>query len=161
MRHDLSGRRIEAPFEKGGDDMATIVRWSPFRELDSIEHGMRRMFSEFGFVPAVVPAADVYETNEEFVVELEVPGFVERELGIEITDHTLVVKGERTEVKEEKEEKEIRLRERLEEKFERRFFLPTDADTEQLKATFTKGVLEVHAPKLPTSIPHQVEITKA
>jgi HSP20 family protein len=138
--------------------MATIVRWSPFRELESIERSMRRAFSEFGLAPAFVPAADVYETKEDFVVELEVPGFDEQELGIEVTDHTLVVKGERTQTKEEKE---FRLRERLEEKFERRFFLPEDADTEHVKATFVKGVLEVHAPKLAASIPQKIEITKA
>jgi HSP20 family protein len=138
--------------------MATIVRWSPIRELESMERGMRGMFRDFAFVPAVVPAADVYETKEDFVVELEVPGFAEQELGIEVTDHTLVVKGERTEATEDKE---FRLHERLEEKFERRFYLPADADTAHLKATFSNGVLEVHAPKLPESIPHQVEITKA
>ncbi|MGZ4415745.1 MAG: Hsp20/alpha crystallin family protein [Gaiellaceae bacterium] len=105
--------------------MATMIKWSPFRELDWMERGMRRMFDEFGFAPAL-PAADVYETKDEFVVELEVPGFEEKELGIEVTDHTLVLKGERTEAKAEKE---FRLRERLEQKFERRFYLPADTDT--------------------------------
>ena len=140
--------------------MATIVRWSPFRELDWMERGMRRMFDEFGFTPSVVPAADVYETKDEFVVELEVPGFDQKELGIEVTDHTLVVKGERAEAKTEKE-KEFRLHERLEQRFERRFHLPPDADTEHVKATFVKGVLEVHAPKHAVTTPHRIESAKA
>jgi HSP20 family protein len=138
--------------------MGTIVRWSPLRELDWMEGGMRRMLDEFGFAPAALPAADVYETTDEFVIELEVPGFEEKELGIEVTDHTLVLTGERTATKAEKE---FRIRERLEEKFERRFHLPTTADTEQVKAKFGKGVLEVHTPKLAISTPHKVEITKA
>lgn len=139
--------------------MATLVKWSPFRELDVLERGMRRMFDDFGFTPAALPAADVYETKDEFVVELDVPGFEQKELGIEVTDHTLIVKGERLETKEE--DKEFRLHERLEETFERRFFLPTDADTKHVKATFGKGVLVVHTPKLAIPTPQKIEITKA
>jgi len=123
-----------------------IVKWSPFRELDLMERRMRRMLEEFGFGPITLPAADVYETPEEFVVELEVPGFAEKELGIEVSDHTLVVKGERKEVKEERE-KAFLLHERLEKAFERRFELPPEADAEKLTATFVNGVLEIHAPK--------------
>ena len=140
--------------------MVTIVRRSPFHELDWMERGMRRMFDEFGFAPSIVPAADVYETENEFVVELDVPGFDHKELGIEVTDHTLVLTGEREEVKAEPE-KDFRLRERLEERFERRFHLPPDADTEHVKATFVKGVLEVHTPKLAAATPHKIEIQKA
>jgi hypothetical protein len=50
-----------------------IARWTPFRELDTIERRMRRMLEGIGFVSALLPAADVYETADEFVVELEVP----------------------------------------------------------------------------------------
>ena len=138
--------------------MATIVRWSPLRDLDWMDRGVRRIFDDFGFAPGVLPPADVYETKDEFVVELEVPGFAEKELGIEVTDHTLLVKGERIEGKEEPE-KEFRLRERLEQKFERRFFLPADADTTHVKAKFDKGVLEVHTPKLAIPKPQKIEIT--
>lgn len=139
--------------------MATIVKWSPFHELDSMERRMRRMLEETGFAPTLPPAADIYETGEEFVIELEVPGFEEKELGIEVSDHRLVVKGERSEAKEQKE-KTFRLRERLERAFERRFELPAEADTAHVQARFAKGVLEVHAPKLAVSKPKKVEITR-
>jgi HSP20 family protein len=138
----------------------TIVKWTPFTELDSMERRMRRLFGEIGFAPAFAPAADVYETDDEFVVELEVPGYEEKELGIEVFDHTLAVRGTRAKVTEEKT-KEFALHERLERQFERRFVLPSEADTEHLEAVFSKGVLEVHAPKLKTAKPKQVAITKA
>ncbi|MGZ4307933.1 MAG: Hsp20/alpha crystallin family protein [Gaiellaceae bacterium] len=137
--------------------MGTMLTWSPFEELDSIE---RRMLEGAGFAPVLLPAADIYETDDEFVMELEVPGYDEKELGIEVFDHTVRVKGERKEAKEE-EEKSFHLRERLERKFERRFELPLAADTEHVRAKFATGVLEVHAPKLAISKPHMVEITKA
>ena len=140
--------------------MTTTVKWSPLHELDSMERRMRRMLDEVGFTPVLLPPTDVYETDDEYVVELEVPGFEKEELGIEVSDHSITVKGERKEAKEQKE-KEFRLRERLERTFERRFVLPLEADTEHVQAKFVKGVLEVHTPKLAVSKPKKIEITKA
>ena len=137
-----------------------VVKLTPFREFDSMERQLRRFFGDYGLAPAFIPAADIYETGDEFVIEVEAPGYAEKELDVEAFDHTLVVKGERKEAKE-KEEKTFRLRERLENEFERRFMLPTEADTTHLKATFHDGVLEVHAPKLEISKPHRVEIVKS
>jgi len=137
--------------------MTTLVKWTPFRELDLMERRMRRMLEDVGFGPITVPAADVYETPEEFVVELEVPGFKEQDLGLEVTDHTLTVRGE-VKVETEEKEKTFILHERLEQTFERRFQLPEDADTEKLVATFDDGVLAIHAPKAPEAKPRKVAI---
>jgi HSP20 family protein len=137
-----------------------IVKWAPFTELDSMERRMRRLIEEIGIAPGLAPAADVYETDDEFVVELEVPGYEEKELSIEVSDHTLAIKGARARTREEKA-KEFALHERLEREFERRFVLPTEADTEHLKAVFGNGVLEVHAEKVPAARPKKIEITKA
>jgi HSP20 family protein len=117
----------------------------------------RRMLEDAGFGPITMPAADIYETSEEFVVELEVPGFREEELGLEVTDHTLTVRGE---VRAEKEETDrtFILHERLARQFERRFQLPADADTEKLSARFESGVLEIHAPKAPEAEARRIEI---
>ncbi|HEY7206637.1 MAG TPA: Hsp20 family protein, partial [Gaiellaceae bacterium] len=71
--------------------MTALVRWDPLRELESIDRRMRRFFD----FPSLVPPTDVYETEKELVLELEVPGFTEKELDIELSDHTLCVKGTR------------------------------------------------------------------
>jgi len=135
----------------------TIVRWSPFAEIESVDRRLRRMFDDLGIAPATLPAADIYETDKEYAFELEVPGFAEKELSVEVTDHTLVVKGEQLETKVEKD-KQYRLHERLEKAFERRFTLPLEADTTKIGAEFTKGVLTVHAPKVDVPKPRQVLI---
>jgi HSP20 family protein len=140
--------------------MLKLERWTPVRELDLMDRRMRRFFEDLGVVPALAPAADVYETDSELVVELEVPGFDEKELQIEVRDHTLSVTGEREE-DTEKKEKTLRLRERLEKRFERRFELPAGFDSEHVNAEYTKGVLTVHVPKTSHEQPHKVEITKA
>ena len=135
----------------------TIVRWSPFPAIEAIDRPLRRMFDEFGIAPGALPAADIYETDKEYAFELEVPGFAEKELSVEVVDHTLVVKGEQLETKEETD-KQYRLHERLERTFERRFTLPLEADTTKVGAEFTKGVLTVHAPKVNVPKPRKVEI---
>jgi HSP20 family protein len=137
-----------------------VVKWTPFTELDSMERRMRRIFEEIGFAPVLAPAADVYETDDAFVVELEVPGYAEKELSIEVSDRMLAIKGSHIKEAKDEEHKEFALRERLEREFERCFILPSDADTEHMKAAFSEGVLEVHAPKLEAAKPRKVAITK-
>ncbi len=134
-----------------------LVRWSPFQELDSIDRLMRRMFDQVGVVPAW-PAADVYESNGEFIYELEVPGYDENDLAIEVRDHTLTVKGEKAEKKEEKE-KTFYLNERLAKTFERRFELPPEAITDKMAAEFNQGVLVLHAPKAAAVEPRTIAIS--
>ena len=135
----------------------SLVRWNPLQELDAMERRMRRVFDEIGIAPAPLPAADVYETEGEYVFELEVPGFAEQELAVEVSDHTLTVKGERAERTEE-EGKTFRHRERLAQQFERRFELPPAADTGKVAAEFKAGVLTVHAAKEAEAKPHKVTI---
>jgi HSP20 family protein len=136
-----------------------VVRWSPFRELEAMERRMRRAFEDVGVTGAAMPAADVYETESEFVVELEVPGYDEKELKIETTNHTLCITGDQTGEKEE-DEKAFHLHERLEKSFERRFTLPAEADLDKAKAIFKKGVLEVHVAKAAEAKPRTVPIGK-
>jgi HSP20 family protein len=133
-----------------------LAKMRPFPEPYSPERRMRRLFWEPWFAP-VFPPVDVYETEGEYVFELEVPGFAEKELAIEAFDHTLVIKGEREEAKEETK-KTFFFKERLEKEFERRFVLPAEADTEHLTAEFKHGVLEVHAPKTIVEKPRKIAI---
>jgi HSP20 family protein len=137
--------------------MTTLVKWTPFGDFDFLDRRIRRMFDDVGFPPSFVPAADVYETLDEFVVELEVPGYEEKELGIEVSDHMLTVRGERKETNEE-QDKAFLLHERLEKLFERRFQLPADADTDKLTAIFKQGVVEIHAPKAIETKPRTIPI---
>jgi HSP20 family protein len=135
----------------------TLVRWSPFQDLEAVDRRMRRMLDQVGIVPAW-PAADVYESNGEYIYELEVPGYEEKDLAVMVRDHTLTVRGEKAEKKEEKE-KTFYLNERLAKKFERRFELPAEAMTDKVAAEFKQGVLIVHAPKAAEIEPRTIAIT--
>ncbi len=137
--------------------MTTLIKWAPFQEFDVIDRRMRRMLEGFGVAPAPLPAADLCETEKELIVELDVPGYDEKELALEVSDHTLTVKGERLEEKDEKD-KTFYLHERLEKHFERSFTLPVDAEVEKVRATFETGVLKVHVPKFEAAKPRKIEI---
>ena len=137
--------------------MPMLERWAPLPELDLVERQMRRLFDGLGFGPFVTPAADVYEADDELMVELEVPGFAEEELKVSVSDHTLKIAGHREEATSKKE-KTLRMHERLESRFERSFHLPSNADTEHVKAEYGKGVLTLHVPKIKTAIPKTVPI---
>ena len=137
--------------------MTTLIKWAPSQEFDVIDRRMRRMLEGFGVAPAPLPAADLYETEKELIVELDVPGYDEKELALEVSDHTLTVKGERLEEKDEKD-KTFYLHERLEKHFERSFTLPVDTEVEKVKATFDTGVLKVHVPKIEAAKPRKIEI---
>jgi HSP20 family protein len=139
--------------------MSTLTRWNPFQELDVMERRMRRALDELGLVPTTLPVTDVYETEKEYVFEVEAPGFEEKELTVEVTDHALLIKGEQAEEKE-KAEKTFRLHERLEKTFERRFELPPEAEPAKIAADFAEGVLSVHVPKAKAARPRKVEIAK-
>jgi HSP20 family protein len=146
--------------QKGGEHMTTLLQWSPFREVEAMERRIRPLLDGFALAPVGLPAVDIYETADDYVVELDVPGFEQEELGIELSDHQLIVKGERKNVKDQAE-RAFRVHERLEHEFERRFQLPPEADTEHAHATFRTGVLEVHTPKAVRPKPKKVEIKKA
>jgi HSP20 family protein len=137
--------------------MTTLIKWAPYGDFDVIDRRMRRMLEGFGVAPALLPAADLYETGQELIVELDVPGFDEKELALEVSDHTLTVKGERVQEKDE-QDKTFYLHERLEKHFERSFALPADADVEKMKASFETGVLKVHVPKVEAAKPRKIEI---
>jgi HSP20 family protein len=142
--------------------MATLMTQSLFPEVETMQRRLRHLFETTpltAFVPTVLPAADVYETPREYVVELEVPGYKEKELAIEVSDHTLTVTGTRADTPKETE-KAYRLQERLERTFKREFRLPAETDGEHVTAHFEQGVLEVHAPKLAPAKTHTVAITR-
>ena len=73
--------------------MPVLERWSPFRDLELMDQRMRRLFPVQ--MPPGSPATDITESKDEFVFELEVPGYEEKELDVEVGDHVLTVAGRR------------------------------------------------------------------
>jgi len=126
--------------------MTLLQRWDPFKEF------LEKFFSEEEFLPLPIfrfPSypVDVYETEKEVVVNLEVPGFKKEDLKINFEDDYLVVEGKKTETQEEKERNYWR-KERRQASFRRIIPLPAEVDYEKAKASLKDGVLEIVLPKI-------------
>lgn len=94
----------------------------------------------------LAPATDMVEKDKEYEISAELPGMDEKDIEIKISNHTLSIKGEKSEVKEESE-KDYFLSERRYGSFHRIFELPNGVDTDKIEATFSKGVLQLTLPK--------------
>jgi HSP20 family protein len=105
-----------------------------------------------GFINAAAPAAnyvpavDVREEAERFVVEADLPGVAPTDIEVTAEKGVLTLRGERKSEKHETAKSYERI-ERVNGKFERRFALPENVQAEAIKARFTHGVLEVSIPK--------------
>jgi HSP20 family protein len=95
-------------------------------------------------------AIDVRDADGEIVVKADLPGVKKDEVQIELSDSTLVIKGERKKEEEIKEEDYVR-RERSYGSFSRVIGLSSEVNSDAVTATFKDGVLEVHLPKTEAS----------
>ena len=144
----------------------TIVRWEPLRELNSLQSEMNRLFNTVFDTPSGtsgnvlrrwMPAMDLVESGEHFVLRADLPGMSEDDVNIEFEDGTLTVSGERKAEHEAKGEGYYRV-ERAFGSFSRSLTLPQGVDPEAVTASFDRGVLEVRIPKPEEKKPRRIEI---
>ncbi len=144
-----------------------LVRWEPVRELSSLQNEMNRLFTTFFDTPTSgngdaplrrwIPAMDLVETDEHFVLKADLPGLGEGDVSIEVEDNVLTVSGERKAEHEDKREGYVRV-ERSYGAFRRSLTLPEGIDPEAVTASFDNGVLEVRIPKPEERKPRRVAI---
>jgi HSP20 family protein len=104
-----------------------------------------------------VPAMDLVEGEDHFLLRADLPGLTEDDVAIEMQDGSLVVSGERRAEHEQRERGYVRV-ERQFGKFSRTLTLPDGIDGEQVKASFKNGVLEVWIPKPEQRKPRRIPI---
>jgi len=143
----------------------TIVRWEPWRELGALQTEMNRLFNTAFDSPAGnggtmrrwVPAMDVLESPDHFLLRLDLPGVGQDQVGIELDDQTLTIAGERAFERETAKEGFQRV-ERASGAFQRSLTLPQGIDPEAISARFENGVLEVTIPKPEERKPRKIAI---
>src|SRR5215212_1503677 len=118
----------------------TIVRWEPLRELGTLQSEMNRLFTTVfdgpgtggdggngGTMRRWMPAMDLVESGDHFVLRADLPGLSEEDVKIELEDTTLTISGERAAEHESKDEGYYRL-ERAFGSFSRTLQLPEGVD---------------------------------
>jgi HSP20 family protein len=142
-----------------------IVRWEPWRELGALQTEMNRLFNTAFESPASgggtlrrwMPAMDVLETPDHFLLRLDLPGVRQDQVSIELDDQTLSISGERSFEKEATKDGFQRV-ERASGSFQRSLTLPPGIDPEAITAAFENGVLEVAIPKPEERKPRRISI---
>ncbi len=143
-----------------------LVRWDAARELDTLQGEMNRLFSSFFDTPTTrngaatrrwVPAMDLVETEQHFVLTADLPGMTDGDVNIEVERNVLTISGERKTEHEAKKDGYYRI-ERSVGAFSRSLTLPEGVDADAVTASFAHGVLEIRIPKPAQAQPRRVQI---
>jgi HSP20 family protein len=152
--------------------MKSLMRWDPFRikqwdplaDIRLMQRDMARVFDRFLGGEEVgerrtlwMPSVESYTKDGQLVFKAELPGVDPKDLDVSISERELVIKGERRSEKGSKEEN-YAYREIVYGSFERRFVLPEGVKTDDLKAIFTNGVLEITMPAPAITRARKIEI---
>jgi HSP20 family protein len=146
---------------------------SPFRAMQRFADEVDRMFEDFGFgrrwsgspswreseAALWSPPVEVFQKNNELTIRADLPGLKREEVSVEVTDTAVTIQGERKREHEEHREGMYRS-ERSYGSFYRVIPLPDGAITEQAKANFRDGVLEITMPAPPASKGRRIEIAE-
>ena len=142
--------------------MATLVRWEPFREIASFQNEMSRFMN--GLLEgngranqSWVPALDAWETEDEIVYAVDLPGISEEEISIEFADGALTITAQRERAREESDERFYRY-ERRYGTFSRTVGVPQGVTESDISADYKSGVLEVHVKRPDQPKPKRIQI---
>ena len=102
--------------------------------------------SNFSSTNTSLPAVNVKETNDEFLIELAAPGMEKKDFKINFKNNVITISSEKENNKEEKNENYTR-REFSYQSFSRSFTLPVIVETDKITAKYENGLLRVNIPK--------------
>jgi HSP20 family protein len=102
------------------------------------------------------PAIDVEETDDAYMVEMELPGAKSDDLSIDVCGNEVRVYGE---IKQRERKGILRRQTRKVGEFDYRFSLPGDVDADEITAELSDGVLTLRAPKLETAKPRRITVS--
>ncbi len=142
-----------------------MMKYTPFNtELEDYPTGLRlfqdslsRLFSEPASRPWS-PAVDIYETENELVLKADIPDVDAKNVGIQLENGTLTLKGERRFEEQKNGQKGFHRIERSYGSFMRAFTLPDTVDGEKIKADYKNGVLTITVPKKEVAKPKTINV---
>lgn len=137
-------------------------RWDPFSEFEDLYQRMGQLMDNAfdglwqPLSRAWSPAADLTETGDAYVAEVDLPGVKKDDVSVELTGQELAITGEYKDT--DREGRALR-RARRAGRFEYRVMLPGQADPDKITASLTDGVLTVTVPKTEKEKPRRIQIT--
>ena len=131
------------------------------RSFDSM---VNRVFGSAGVNLSPFPAVDAREEQDRYVIEVELPGYTQSDVDIQVKDSVLTIASIEAPVEagtdegkdeENQDESNGRRRRRV---FNRQFLLPKDVNREAIEAAFTNGLLIITLTKQPEAQPRKIQI---
>jgi HSP20 family protein len=141
---------------------AELSRWDPVAEFNRIAQQLSGLVGgDLADVTPLasgnefLPQADLEETDDAYLVDIELPGVHKKDVNVEVIDRRLVITGER---KEKERVGVLRRRTRVYGRFRYEIVLPQRVDENNIDATLTDGVLRVRVPKNETAQHRRIEV---
>ena len=141
--------------------------YEPFSTIRRLQDEMNRAFgggalspddNSTSVVSHWVPAVDIHEEQERYVISADVPGVDPASIDVSMENGVLTISGERRSERSEERAGGARRVERVYGNFYRRFALPDTADAEHVEARSVNGVLEVVIPKKAQVQPKKIKV---
>jgi len=126
---------------------------------DEMAELMRGLFGDWGGEGGFMPALDIGEQDDAYVVQAELPGVKTDDIDISVHDNRLTLSGHKS-AEEKTEDKNVYHVERRYGAFRREVRLPGDVDAEAIEARSTDGVLIVTLPKSEKAKPRRIEVKR-
>jgi HSP20 family protein len=131
-----------------------IMRYEPFRELETLQRQMNHLFDDFWApVPkpwtaafATTPPAELEETADAILLKLELPGMNPSDLDVQVMEEAVAISGERKS-ENKTEEGGVTRSEFHYGSFQRLIPLPTRVQNTNVQAEYTDGILRLTLPK--------------
>ena len=145
-----------------------FVRWNPFNEMSLIQNQMNRLFETAlhgwagdsnGTAGGThwTPPADIFETENELVVNIDLPGVDPKMVDLRVENNVLTIRGERQFEEKQNQDNYHRV-ERTYGSFARSFTLATSVDADKIRANYKAGVLTISLPKAEAAKPKRIQI---
>lgn len=125
-------------------------------DFDKFDRFIERFFEDTT-EEVKLPAVDIKEDKDKYLMEVELPGFTEKDVELKVENNVLTLSSKKEESKEESKKGYIR-KERRSYSFTRSFSLPENTDVNKIKASFKNGILNIEIPKEPESQPKYIEV---
>jgi HSP20 family protein len=145
--------------------MTNITRWDPFNDMLTLREAMSQLFEESFVSPSVsrrgqggfVPALDLSETADGYLVEVVAPGLKPEDVQITLENNVLTIKGELRQETQDKQRNFHRV-ERRYGAFQRTITLPSTVKSDAIKAELNNGILRLDIPKAEEVKPRRIDV---
>jgi HSP20 family protein len=142
----------------------TLLRYEPWGVVARLQRHFDQAFGDFGGsqsngenLAAWIPSVDIHQESDKFVVRADLPGVDPKDINVSAENGVLTVSGERKFERSDEQKSNSRF-ERVEGRFVRRFTLPDNVQTDNIRARHTNGVLELTIPKAAAPEPKKISV---